>query len=349
MQVDPQMIKEAVCDVAGQLGFSDCRVAVAEPCLYGEEFLSWLGAGMNAGMEWLARTPQRRLDPRMVLEGCKSVICLSYDYGSLGGRSDEDGQICTYAHGKDYHEIIEEKLADVAELLELYGGCQRCYVDAGPVLERSVAQRCGLGWRGKSGMIVRKQGGSRFFIACVLTTLKLPADAPVKNYCGQCRKCVEVCPTNAILSTGLVDSRRCLSYWTIEHKGSIPVEMRPLIGNRIYGCDDCVGVCPWNKGGMVCKELRFSMSNKLKMMSLYELLTLDDSGFATLFRATPIKRIKREGLFRNICVVLGNIGTEKDIKILKNLRINSQMVAEHAYWAINQIETRCFRERDLRQ
>ncbi len=296
--------------------------------------------GWHAGMEWMSRNPERRVDPGEVLPGCRSVICLSYPYDSPGKREPGQGDICLYAHGRDYHGILEDKLADLAELLSIYGGQQRAYVDAGPVLERDVAAACGLGWRGKSGLLVRPVGGSRFFIAVLLTTLALEPDEPIVNRCGTCRRCVEACPTGAIASNGLVDANKCLSYWTIEHKGAIPTEIRPLIGDRLYGCDVCVRQCPWNRKTQPTTDERFRLPKYLSKLSLKDLATLSAEEFAVIFRNSPIKRIKREGLLRNVCIVLGNVGTLDDVSVLEGMRDQGALVAEHARWAVTRIRER---------
>lgn len=334
---DSVLIKDSLRFVARQLGFSGCRVARAERSPHAEELFQWLERGWHAGMEWMARHPERRADPAEVLPGSRSVICLSYDYDSSAMRTEGEGSICLYAHGRDYHGILEEKLADLSELLSLYGGVQKGYVDAGPVMERDFAAASGLGWRGRSGLIVRRKGGSRFFIATLLTTLELEPDAPVSHGCGNCRRCVDLCPTGAIMENGLVDAGRCLSYWTIEHRGSIPEEMRPLIGARLYGCDACVTVCPWNGKPLPDADERFRMSRLLASIPLRDLLSPDAGGFAELFRNSPLKRIKREGLLRNGCIVLGNAGTPDDIDFLKALSGESPLVAEHASWAVERI------------
>ncbi len=295
---------------------------------------------MHAGMEWMSRNPERRVDPREVLPGCQSVICLSYPYDSPGKRAAGQGNICLYAHGRDYHGILEDKLADLAELLSIYGGQQRAYVDAGPVTERDVAQSCGLGWRGKSGLLVRRVEGSRFFIAVLLSTLALERDEPCVNRCGNCRRCVEACPTGAIGADGMVDANKCLSYWTIEHKGAIPPEIRPLIGDCLYGCDTCVRQCPWNRKMQSATDERFRLPKYLSKLSLQDLLTLSAEEFAVIFKNSPIKRIKREGLLRNACVVLGNAGTLDDVRVLEGMSVESPLVAEHAAWAADRIRER---------
>ncbi|WP_285467802.1 tRNA epoxyqueuosine(34) reductase QueG [Akkermansia sp. NBRC 115031] len=334
---DPDVIKDSLCAVSRQLGFSGCRVARAGRSPHAEKLFQWLERGWHAGMEWMARSPERRADPAEVLSGCRSVICLSYDYDSPAMRPEGEGSICLYAHGRDYHGILEEKLADLQELLSIYGGEQKGYVDAGPVMERDHAEACGLGWRGRSGLIVRRKGGSRFFIATLLTTLELEPDAPVSHGCGSCRRCADLCPTGAIMENGQVDAGRCLSYWTIEHRGSIPEEIRPLVGTRLYGCDTCVTVCPWNGKPLPEADERFRMSRLLASIPLRDLLALDAGGFADLFRNSPLKRIKREGLLRNGCIVLGNAGTPDDIDFLKALSGESPLVAEHASWAVERI------------
>ncbi len=340
MDAEPSIIKESLGAIARQLGFTDCRVAAAQPCLHADALYRWLTAGMHAGMEWMARNPERRVNPVEVLPGCRSVICLAYPYDSPAVRAAGQGEICLYAHGRDYHGILEEKLADLSELLSVYGGVQRAYVDAGPVMERDFAEACGLGWRGKSGLAIRPDVGPRFFIAVILTTLALEPDAPHANRCGTCRRCVMACPTGAIGPNGALDANKCLSYWTIEHKGAIPAEIRPLIGNRLYGCDACVRNCPWGTKKSAVTDERFRMPKYLAKRPLRDLMTLSGAEFAALFKHSPIKRIKREGFLRNACIVMGNTGTIDDIGFLENLQFDSDMVAEHARWAMERIAAR---------
>lgn len=338
MQVDSNAAN-AIRNAAARLGFSGCRIARAGKVPYASRFMSWIEGGGHAGMDWLAREPERRCDPRLVMPGCSSVIMLSYDYGN-GWAGPLADHIARYAWGHDYHPIIEEKLADLDETLQFYGGRQRCYVDTGPVLERNFAELAGLGWTGRSGLIVRERGGSCFFLATILTTLPLPADRPGTFRCGSCHQCLDHCPTGALSSDGKVDAARCISYLTIEHKGSIPVELRPMLGARIYGCDECQKHCPWNRKPREAGDSRFWPSVKLRTMKLRDYLALKESQFLDLFRHSPVRRIKRERLLRNVCVALGNVGTGEDIESLMSAMGEGGLVAEHAQWAVEQIQAR---------
>ncbi len=334
-----EVVLRSVKTVALALGFSDCRVASAQEVPHAVEFKDWLAGGHQGEMAWLERNVDRRCDPRLVVEGCQSVLCLSFDYGGI---EELVSGISCYSQGCDYHKIIESKLMDLCDLLEIYGGRQRCYVDTGPVLEREFAELSGLGWRGKSGLIVRQSGGSRFFIGVILTTLALPADEPARNRCGRCSRCRQECPTQAIDENYTIDARRCVSYLTIENKGSIPVELRRAIGGRIYGCDSCQDACPWNalRAPKKSPNLLLRSSAKLKKYGLREFLAMGEEEFLSLFADSPIRRIKWRGFMRNVCVAVGNTGTKDDIVLLRRLIGRDEMVDEHAQWAIEEIETR---------
>lgn len=335
------MIARSLKLVAGELGFSDCRVARADVASGAESYLSWISAGFHAGMDWLARNPERRCDPRLVLEGCRSVIMLSFDYGVSGNV--RYPAIAHYAQGSDYHAVIESKLADIDLFLQQYGGVQKCYVDSGPVLERDFASCCGIGWRGRNGLIVR-ESGSRFFLAAVLTTLELSPDESVPVRCGSCCRCLRSCPTGALREDGGMDASRCISYLTIENKGGIPEELRPLIGGRIYGCDACQDCCPWNgreaKGG----DVSFKPSRELRGMDLRAFLRWDEAEFLRLFRTSPIRRVKLAGLQRNVCVALGNTGGVDDLPDLEAFLSRGELFADHAAWAISRIREGVERE-----
>jgi len=223
-----------------------------------------------------------------------------------------------------------------------FGGTQKCYVDTGPVLERDHAAQAGIGWHGKSTMLVDERLGTWFFLAEILTTLELAADPPARDRCGTCARCITACPTGAITAPHRLDARRCISYLTIEHKTSIPVELRPLIGDRIYGCDDCLDACPWNRFASVSRESAFSARSSTVGMALRDYLDLNDEQFREMFRYSPIKRIKRRGFLRNVCVALGNVGDESDLPALgRAARDGEPLVVEHARWATDRIRRRC--------
>jgi epoxyqueuosine reductase len=218
---------------------------------------------------------------------------------------------------------------------------QKCYVDTGPMLERDHAAAAGVGWHGKSTMLLNRDLGTWFFLAEILTTLEFAPDAPQPDRCGTCSRCIEACPTGAITAPHRLDARRCISYLTIELKGSIPVELRPLIGDRIYGCDDCLEACPWNRFARVSRETAFEMKPEVAAMRLRDYLSLDEEEFRTLFCHSPIRRTKRRGLLRNVCVALGNVGGPDDLPALHKAATDPEpLIAEHAVWAIEQIEKR---------
>jgi epoxyqueuosine reductase len=251
------------------------------------------------------------------------------------------GRIARYAWGDDYHQLIEKKLAVLDDFLRRYGGTQKCYVDTGPMLERDHAAAAGVGWHGKSTMLLNRQLGTWFFLAEILTTLEFAPDPPQKNYCGRCTRCIDACPTGAITAPHQVDARRCISYLTIELKGPIPVGLRPMIGDRIYGCDDCLDACPWNRFAKVSRETAFAMRREVAAMKLRDYLSLDAEKFRRLFRDSPVKRTKRRGLLRNVCVALGNVGTKDDLPALEKAAADAEpLIAEHAQWAIGRIRER---------
>ena len=254
------------------------------------------------------------------------------------------GLVARYARGPDYHKILEAPLKILADWVGDRGGpgC-RClwYTDTGPILERDLAQRAGLGFIGKHTNLIGRGLGNWFLLAEIVTTLDLPPDAPETNHCGKCVKCISACPTLAIRAPFELDARRCISYLTIELKGSIPVEWRPAIGNRIFGCDDCLAVCPWNRFAREGALMRAQTTEDLATPGLLDLLRLDEDGFKQRFAGTPILRAKRRGLLRNVCVALGNTGSEAELPALEKARGDKEpLIAEHAAWAIEQIEAR---------
>jgi epoxyqueuosine reductase len=289
-------------------------------------------------MDWLARGEEKRCDPQQVLVGARSVIVVAQNYWQ-GARQGQEatGKIARYAWGDDYHEVILPKLKQLDAFLRERGGTQKCYVDTGPILERDYAAEAGIGWHGKSTMLVDPKLGTWFFLAEILTTLELPPDEPQTSRCGSCTRCITACPTNAITGEHRLDARRCISYLTIELKGSIPLELRPLIGDRIYGCDDCLDACPWNRFASASREAAFA-ARPAAQMPLCDYLSLDDVQFRALFSRSPIKRVKRRGFLRNVCVALGNVGSHSDLPALRRAAFDPEpLIAEHAAWAVNRI------------
>jgi epoxyqueuosine reductase len=340
-------LKARLVDFAYQIGFDSCRVAACSPPAHIEQFGDWLDEGAHGEMKYMARGEEKRRDPNKILPGAKSIIVLALNYfqGDEDRRSQTaaTGRVARYAWGDDYHDVIETKLHKIDNFLREFGGKQKCYVDTGPVLERDYAATAGIGWHGKSTMLIDEKLGTWFFLAEILTTLDLPADAPARDRCGTCERCVKACPTGAITAPHKLDARRCISYLTIELKSSIPLELRPLIGNRIFGCDDCLDACPWNRFAKVSRESAFAARKSTTEFSLRDYLALSEIDFRNLFPNSPIKRIKRRGFLRNVCVALGNIGTSDDLPALEQAALDPEpLIAEHARWAIQQIEQRSF-------
>ena len=330
---------------AAELGFDDCRIARAGEASHAKAFHEWIAEGKNGGMAWLERTPERRCDPREVLPDCKSLVCLAMNY--FPGRSPfPEGhpggyRIARYAWNDDYHDLIERQLKEFDLRLQSLGGTQKPYVDTGPVLERDFATDAGLGWNGKSTMQIHRRLGTWFFLAEILTTLELTPDSPFGDHCGKCTRCITACPTGAITAPHQLDARRCISYLTIEHKGPIPLEFREAIGDRIYGCDDCLDACPWNRFAETSREASFQARETVFQKRLRDFLDLDDEGFRMLFAKSPIKRIKRPRFLRNVCVALGNTGTPDDLPALTRTATDlDPLVSEHATWAIERIQKR---------
>lgn len=354
-------LKREIVERAKALGFDSCKIAAAASPRHGNEFRAWLREGAAGEMDWLARGEEKRCDPQQVLPGVRSVVVVALNYWQgeqptarkqakgrrpLGAAT---GKIARYAWGEDYHDIMLPKLEQLRVFLADCGGVQKCYVDTGPILERDYAAEAGIGWHGKSTMLVDPRLGTWFFLAEILTTLDLPPDAPQPARCGTCARCITACPTGAITDAHRLDARRCISYLTIELKGSIPPELRPLIGDRIYGCDDCLDACPWNRFAAVSREAAFA-ARPANNMLLRDYLSLDDIQFRTLFHGSPIKRIKRRGFLRNVCVALGNTGDAADLPALHQLAIDSEpLIAEHATWAIERIRERSLWGQEIKE
>jgi epoxyqueuosine reductase len=335
--MDPKALKTTLIELCQNLGFDACKIAPASQALHAENFLSWIADGKHATMDWLAKNPQRRCDPKNVVENAQSVIVLATSYYQPTSPI-STYQVSRYAWNQDYHDLLLPRLEKITEWIQSQGGKTRHYVDTGPVLERDAATLAGLGWNGKSAMQLSQELGTYFFLSVVITDLKIPIDEPVKNRCGTCTRCMVACPTQAIIAEHVVDARRCISYWTIENKEGIPLEYRSLIGNRLYGCDECLVVCPWNRLAKKSNEVAFYSRQSLFSKSLAELLELSPENFNLLFKGSPIKRIKWRGLIRNACIVAGNIKDTSCVKALHQLALNTDsMIAEHAQWALTQL------------
>ncbi len=343
------------------LGFDEVRFAAVEPsaAAAGQAFDDWLQGGMQADMAWMLRTAEKRKDVQMVLPGARTVVAFGVNYGSDSENSmkAEHPVWAHYALYEDYHETIAAGLRKAGRVLEEWGaatqGGQRWYVDTGPILERGWAARAGLGFRGKNGMLISRRYGNWLFLAVVVTQLEIAPDAPVSArasiaqgrleepaglLCGKCTRCMVACPTNAIPRPGIVDARRCISYQTIENRGIIPRELRTGIGLRVYGCDVCLEVCPWNRFAQQAHSMLLVARNELAGLSLAELLALTPERFASVFRRTAVKRLKLVGLLRNACVVAGNSGEREHLAALAKLAEHeSASVRAHAVWAVRRL------------
>lgn len=341
-------MKERIRQRALELGFDDCRFASAATPNSAQQFQNWVAEGKFGEMSWMERNADKRIEPQKVLPDARTAICLavSYDSGNPSGKHKTPatpGTVARYARFDDYHDILGERLKTLAQFVNEIGGVSTrslWYVDTGPILERDFAQRAGIGFVGKHTNLINRKFGNWVFLAEILTTLEIKPDAPEKNHCGKCVRCIAACPTEAITAPFQLDARRCISYLTIELKGSIPLEFRRAIGTRIYGCDDCLAACPWNKFAHAGSLMKSHARNDLKQPDLIELLSLDEKAFKTRFANSPILRIKRHGLLRNVCVALGNIGQKSTLSALEKAAGDSEpLVAEHARWAISEIES----------
>jgi len=340
-------MKETIRQHALALGFDDCGFTTAAPPVSAPQLQSWLSEKRHGDMNWLERNAPKRADPQLVLPNARSIICLAASYHSNTEPSaishQPSGEVARYARYTDYHDVLANRLKALSAFVDGLGSDARSlwYVDTGPILERDLAQRAGIGFVGKHTNVISRKLGNWIFLAEILTTLELEPDASEKNRCGSCSRCITACPTRAITAPFQLDARLCISYLTIELKGSIPVELRPLIGNRIYGCDDCLAACPWNKFAREGSLMKPHARDNLATPDLIELLKLDDVGFKSKFAGTPILRTKRRGMLRNVCVALGNVGDRSALSALKKACEDSEpLITEHAQWAITQIESR---------
>ncbi len=323
----------------------------------GDRLRQWVATGRHGEMRWMADRIERRADPAALWPEARSVVMLADPYGAEGNALDaletpERGSVAAYARGRDYHEVLKKRLRRLAGWLQsAAGGEVKIFVDTAPVMEKPLAEAAGLGWQGKHTNLVSRELGSWFFLGAIFATAELPADPPHRDRCGSCRRCLDVCPTDAFPAPYQLDARRCISYLTIEHKGPIPRDLRRAIGNRIFGCDDCLAVCPWNRFARAGRAAAaYEPRAGVHGASLRELGELDDAGFRARFRHTPIRRTGHARMLRNVLVAMGNSGDPSLVApVLARLADPSALVRGAAVWALAQLAPKAFRrERDAR-
>ncbi len=312
----------------------------------------FLDAGAHGDMAWMAANADRRGDPQLLWSGVRSILMLGVNYGPDGDplavlQDRSRGDISVYARGDDYHDLIKSRLKQIGRwLIDHAGGEVKVFVDTAPLMEKPLAAAAGLGWQGKHTNLVSRQFGSWLFLGAIFTTLDLPPDTPETDHCGACRACLDICPTAAFPAPYRLDARRCISYLTIEHKGQIPREFRPLIGNRIYGCDDCLAVCPWNKFAVAGREAKLAAREALRAPPLADLARLDDGAFRALFAKSPIKRIGRARFIRNVLIAIGNSGhANLAVEAERLLDDESPLVRGTAVWALSRLDRERLRAR----
>ena len=340
-----ESLKNSLTREAKTLGF-DCAGVTGPEAIADAagHFRAFLEAGAHGDMDWLAARPERRTDPRGLWAGVRSVIMLGVNYGPdqdplaiLQQRS--RGAISVYAQGDDYHDLIKKRLKALARwLVATAGGEVKVFVDTAAVMEKPLAQAAGLGWQGKHTNLVSRDFGSWLFLGAIFTTLDLPRNDTEADHCGSCQACLDICPTAAFPAPYKLDARRCISYLTIENKGPIPREFRKAIGNRIYGCDDCLAVCPWNRFAQAGREAKLAARDELRAPSLADLARLDDAAFRARFTKSPVKRIGRDRFIRNVLIAIGNANDPALADAAERLLDDeSPLVRGAAVWALSQL------------
>lgn len=346
-------LKSTIQEKARQLGFILAGVTTPDPPPHYSTFEHWLAEEHHGTMDYLAtdRSRTRRANPREILPECKSILVLATPYPSPSRRGqgvgEVLGEVASYALANDYHDVLPARMQELIQFVEGQVGhpvTNRWYTDTGPILERDLAQRAGIGWIGKNTCLINPKKGSYFLLSEILLDLELEPDPPfVTDHCGTCTRCIQSCPTDCILPNRTIDARRCISYLTIELKDDIPIELRDKIGNWVFGCDICQDVCPWNRFA-VEGDPAFDASaspSPTALPSLTEQLSLTPQSFNQRFKGSPIKRTKRRGYLRNVAIALGNVGDMHALPVLQNaLNDEEPMIREHAQWAIEQINKR---------
>ena len=338
-------IRKRIQERAASQGFDLCRFAsAAEPWTAGARLREFVEAGRHGTMAWMEETLERRAHPTALWPEARSAVVLGVNYGPEADPMEtvvrrDRGAISVYARGDDYHAVIKGRLKTFAGWMKAkFGGEVKVFIDTAPLMEKPLAERAGLGWQGKHTNLVSRTHGSWLFLGSVLTTIELELDAPEQDRCGQCRTCLDACPTNAFPAPFQIDARRCLSYLTIEHEGPWPEEFRARAGNRIYGCDDCLAVCPWNKFAHGAREMRLQARDDLIAPPLGELAALDEEGFKAKFARTAVRRIGRERFLRNVLYAIGN---SEDLSLVPSaerlLDDPSPQVRGAAVWALSRL------------
>ena len=343
-QADHARIAVRIRALALELGFQRCGISGIELGADEEHLRAWLAQGLYGSMEWMARHGDKRSRPDELIPGTLRVVSVGLDYGQdddAAWANIADGErayVARYALGRDYHKLMRQRLQLLADRIAMEIGPfgHRVFVDSAPVLERALARNAGLGWIGKNTCLIDKDGGSWFFLGEIYVDVPLPVDVPASEHCGTCRRCIDVCPTRAITAPYRLDARRCIAYLTIEHEGSIDEDLRPLIGNRIFGCDDCQLVCPWNKFARRTDEPDFRARNNLDQASLVELFAWSEEEFLQRTEGSAIRRSGHERWLRNIAIALGNAPTTPAIIAALRSRDDSDnaIVREHVQWAL---------------
>jgi epoxyqueuosine reductase len=343
--VDAARVVDELRTRAKALGFDAFGItrADARPDLR-EKLTAALTAGWQDGMDWMAEHAERRGSPVGLWAGVRSIVMLGVNYGPEGDplavlAQKDRGAISVYARNRDYHEIIKGRLKELASLISRRTGADvKVFVDTAPVMEKPLAEAAGLGWQGKHTVLVSREFGSWLFLGAIFTSAELPADTPHEESCGSCRACLDVCPTDAFPAPFQLDARRCLSYLNIEHKGPIPHEFREAMGNRIYGCDDCLAVCPWNKFATATHEMKLRARDDLNAPPLAELVALDDAAFRKRFAGSPIKRIGHARFLRNVLIAIGNSGDHSLLAAAEaRLSDPEPLIRGAAVWAVRRL------------
>ena len=338
-------LKDFLRTEAGELGFSGLAVAAPDAGPEARRRLEqFVGLKRHGSMEWLAETLDRRADPRVLWPEVRSVIMLTMNYGPdtdpIAGLSRKsDATVSVYARNRDYHDIIKGRLKQLAgKFAARAGGDVKVFVDTAPVMEKPLAQSAGLGWIGKHTNLVSRSHGSWLFLGSIFTTVELPSDTPETDHCGSCRACLDACPTDAFPAPYQIDARRCISYLTIENKGPLPVEFRRAIGNRVYGCDDCLAACPWNKYAVAAHEAKLIARDDLVSPPLAAFLAMDDAAFRAFFSGSPVKRIGRDRFLRNVLIAAANSEDPGLVPACRSLlKDTSPLVRGAAVWALSEL------------